>query len=144
MVFQHLCPKSQIKSPLQSPLSTKRSSFFSAPNWRPSTTTLTLLRVQKLTCNSPAMRGGYVALAVALLLVATADGGEVLNGAKLSGIIIPGFASTQLRAWSILDCPYSPLDFNPLDLVWLDTTKVMRISYCFTCSVSIILIQSSH
>lgn len=43
---------------------------------------------------------------------------------KLSGIIIPGFASTQLRAWSILDCPYSPLDFNPLDLVWLDTTKV--------------------
>lgn len=42
---------------------------------------------------------------------------------KLSGIIIPGFASTQLRAWSILDCPYSPLDFNPLDLVWLDTTK---------------------
>lgn len=44
---------------------------------------------------------------------------------KLSGIIIPGFASTQLRAWSILDCPYSPLDFNPLDLVWLDTTKVI-------------------
>ena len=43
---------------------------------------------------------------------------------KLSGIIIPGFASTQLRAWSILDCPYSPLDFNPLDLVWLDSTKV--------------------
>nr|CAN69584.1 hypothetical protein VITISV_006259 [Vitis vinifera] len=36
---------------------------------------------------------------------------------KLSGIIIPGFASTQLRAWSILDCPYSPLDFNPLDLL---------------------------
>nr|GEU48158.1 phospholipid--sterol O-acyltransferase [Tanacetum cinerariifolium] len=50
----------------------------------------------------------------------------VVNGgdnSKLSGIIIPGFASTQLRAWSILDCPYSPLDFNPLDLVWLDTTK---------------------
>lgn len=43
---------------------------------------------------------------------------------KLSGIIIPGFASTQLRAWSVLDCPYSPLDFNPLDSVWLDTTKV--------------------
>lgn len=43
---------------------------------------------------------------------------------RMSGILIPGFASTQLRAWSILDCPYSPLDFNPLDLVWLDTTKV--------------------
>jgi hypothetical protein len=47
---------------------------------------------------------------------------------KLSGIIIPGLASTQLRAWSILDCPYSPLDFNPLDLVWLDTTKVGLVS----------------
>lgn len=46
---------------------------------------------------------------------------------KLSGIIIPGFASTQLRAWSILDCPYTPLDYNPLDLVWLDTTKVLVI-----------------
>ncbi|KAL0732294.1 hypothetical protein Bca4012_008503 [Brassica carinata] len=44
---------------------------------------------------------------------------------KLSGIIIPGFASTQLRAWSMLDCPYTPLDFNPLDLVWLDTTKLI-------------------
>ncbi|PKI41085.1 hypothetical protein CRG98_038613, partial [Punica granatum] len=42
---------------------------------------------------------------------------------RMSGIIIPGFACTQLRAWSILDCPYSPLDFNPLDPVWLDTTK---------------------
>lgn len=53
------------------------------------------------------------------------DGGEFGGDySKLSGIIIPGFASTQLRAWSILDCPYSPLDFNPLDLVWLDTTKV--------------------
>lgn len=54
--------------------------------------------------------------------------GEEFKGdfRKLSGIIIPGFASTQLRAWSILDCPYSPLDFNPLDLVWLDTTKVMN------------------
>ncbi|GAB2298212.1 hypothetical protein Dimus_032281, partial [Dionaea muscipula] len=51
--------------------------------------------------------------------------GEVFKEdySKLSGIIFPGFASTQLRAWSILDCPYSPLDFNPLDLVWLDTTK---------------------
>lgn len=53
------------------------------------------------------------------------DGGEFTGDhSKLSGIIIPGYASTQLRAWSILDCPFSPLDFNPLDLVWLDTTKV--------------------
>ncbi|EPS65638.1 hypothetical protein M569_09139, partial [Genlisea aurea] len=50
---------------------------------------------------------------------------------KLSGIIIPGFASTQLRAWSILDCPYSPLDFNPLDLVWLDTTKLLSAVNCW-------------
>ncbi|KAM1234443.1 hypothetical protein ACFX2I_004037 [Malus domestica] len=50
---------------------------------------------------------------------------------KLSGIIIPGLASTQLRAWSILDCPYSPLDFNPLDLVWLDTTKLLSAVNCW-------------
>ena len=56
----------------------------------------------------------------------TSVDGEEFSGdySKLTGIIIPGFASTQLRAWSFLDCPYSPLDFNPLDLVWLDTTKV--------------------
>lgn len=70
-------------------------------------------------------------VALALLLLGSlsggglADAGEISGDyAKLSGIIIPGFASTQLRAWSVLDCPYSPLDFNPLDLVWLDTTKV--------------------
>ncbi|ONH93197.1 hypothetical protein PRUPE_8G218700 [Prunus persica] len=50
---------------------------------------------------------------------------------KLSGIIIPGLASTQLRAWSILDCPYSPLDFNPLDLVWLDSTKLLSAVNCW-------------
>ncbi|XP_056172388.1 phospholipid--sterol O-acyltransferase isoform X3 [Syzygium oleosum] len=50
---------------------------------------------------------------------------------RLSGIIIPGFASAQLRAWSILDCPYSPLDFNPLDLVWLDTTKLLSAVNCW-------------
>uniref|UniRef100_A0A6P4A6P8 phospholipid--sterol O-acyltransferase isoform X1 n=1 Tax=Ziziphus jujuba TaxID=326968 RepID=A0A6P4A6P8_ZIZJJ len=50
---------------------------------------------------------------------------------KLSGIIIPGFASTQLRAWSFLDCPFSPLDFNPLDLVWLDTTKLLSAVNCW-------------
>lgn len=59
---------------------------------------------------------------------------------KLSGIIIPGFASTQLRAWSILDCPYSPLDFNPLDLVWLDTTKVPPPSLFPTTTTVIILV----
>ncbi|KMT05890.1 hypothetical protein BVRB_7g165480 [Beta vulgaris subsp. vulgaris] len=59
--------------------------------------------------------------------------GEEFKGdfRKLSGIIIPGFASTQLRAWSILDCPYSPLDFNPLDLVWLDTTKLLSAVNCW-------------
>jgi len=67
---------------------------------------------------------------LAFLAVAGGDSGQgsELDYSKLSGIIIPGFASTQLRAWSILDCPYSPLDFNPLDLVWLDTTKVQTIS----------------
>lgn len=80
------------------------------------------------------MRESHVAkLAVFFILLMAATGGKgngdnsgdlTIENAKLSGIIIPGFASTQLRAWSILDCPYSPLDFNPLDLVWLDTTKV--------------------
>ncbi|KAJ6680809.1 hypothetical protein OIU79_020326 [Salix purpurea] len=60
------------------------------------------------------------------------DGGELSGDySKLSGIIIPGFASTQLRAWSFLDCPYSPLDFNPLDLVWLDTTKLLSAVNCW-------------
>lgn len=73
------------------------------------------------------MRGRHVVFVVSMILLAA--GGNVSGEfagdySKLSGIIIPGFASTQLRAWSILDCPYSPLDFNPLDLVWLDTTKV--------------------
>jgi hypothetical protein len=64
------------------------------------------------------------AAAVAAVAVACADGGAEFDYRKLSGIIIPGFASTQLRAWSVLDCPYSPFDFNPLDSVWLDTGKV--------------------
>ncbi|KAJ4822766.1 hypothetical protein Tsubulata_004160 [Turnera subulata] len=77
-----------------------------------------------------------VALAVVVLVGglggATADGGEFgLDYSKLSGIIIPGFASTQLRAWSFLDCPYSPLDFNPLDLVWLDSTKLISAVNCW-------------
>ncbi|KAH6813752.1 phospholipid sterol acyl transferase 1 [Perilla frutescens var. frutescens] len=83
-----------------------------------------------------------VGVASFLLLLATAavpggDGAGTYDGdfsgghSKLSGIIIPGFASTQLRAWSILDCPYSPLDFNPLDLVWLDTTKLLSAVNCW-------------
>ena len=78
------------------------------------------------------MRGNlHIATILVVLLIHAAlhntpvDGGEFIGDySKLSGIIIPGFASTQLRAWSFLDCPYSPLNFNPLDLVWLDTTKV--------------------
>jgi len=90
----------------------------------------------------------FFSILLAFLAVAGGDSGQgsELDYSKLSGIIIPGFASTQLRAWSILDCPYSPLDFNPLDLVWLDTTKVRTIfiylrfstSFCIFC----IMIQS--
>lgn len=46
------------------------------------------------------------------------------HSAKLSGILIPGFGSSRLLAWSMLDCPYSPMDFHPLDPVWLDIRKV--------------------
>ncbi|KAH9287967.1 hypothetical protein KI387_032084, partial [Taxus chinensis] len=53
------------------------------------------------------------------------------HGVKLSGVIIPGFASTQLRAWAMLDCPFSPLDFHPLDSVWLDTRKVISVINCW-------------
>ncbi|KAL5561966.1 hypothetical protein UlMin_031713 [Ulmus minor] len=80
------------------------------------------------------MRGTTLLLLVAVLSTATAGvtGGEFGGDySKLSGVIIPGFASTQLRAWSILDCPYSPLDFNPLDLVWLDTTKLLSAVNCW-------------
>lgn len=82
------------------------------------------------------MRGLSLALVVLGFLqsgyVNVVDGGEFAGDySKLSGIIIPGFASTQLRAWSILDCPYSPLDFNPLDLVWLDTTKLLSAVNCW-------------
>ncbi|GER24952.1 phosphatidylcholine-sterol acyltransferase, partial [Striga asiatica] len=74
-----------------------------------------------------------LAAALLLLILTPAAGGEDSAGRleKLSGIIIPGFASTQLRAWSILDCPYSPLDFNPLDLVWLDSTKLLSAVNCW-------------
>ncbi|KAI3929467.1 hypothetical protein MKW92_035314, partial [Papaver armeniacum] len=67
------------------------------------------------------------------LFVSGEGGGGGFSGdySKLSGIIIPGYASTQLRAWSILDCPYSPLDFNPLDAVWLDSTKLLSAVNCW-------------
>ncbi|MCD7463116.1 hypothetical protein HAX54_049989 [Datura stramonium] len=80
------------------------------------------------------MRGGHVGFVISFILLAAAGNvcGEFAGDySKLSGIIIPGFASTQLRAWSILDCPYSPLDFNPLDLVWLDTTKLLSAVNCW-------------
>ncbi|KAL3328601.1 hypothetical protein AABB24_035971 [Solanum stoloniferum] len=80
------------------------------------------------------MRRGHVGFVVTFILLAVAGDlcGEFAGDySKLSGIIIPGFASTQLRAWSILDCPYSPLDFNPLDLVWLDTTKLLSAVNCW-------------
>ncbi|XP_045794128.1 phospholipid--sterol O-acyltransferase isoform X1 [Trifolium pratense] len=75
----------------------------------------------------------FFSVLLTFLAVAGGDTGEAseLDYSKLSGIIIPGFASTQLRAWSILDCPYSPLDFNPLDLVWLDTTKLLSAVNCW-------------
>ncbi|KAK3159437.1 hypothetical protein QOZ80_2AG0150090 [Eleusine coracana subsp. coracana] len=78
----------------------------------------------------------FVAAVVALATVAVAvsagaDGGADFDYRKLSGIIIPGFASTQLRAWSVLDCPYSPFDFNPLDSVWLDTGKLFSAVNCW-------------
>ena len=71
-----------------------------------------------------AVAAALAALALAAVVAEGGDGGAVFDYRKLSGIIIPGFASTQLRAWSVLDCPYSPFDFNPLDSVWLDTAKV--------------------
>ncbi|CAD6249013.1 unnamed protein product [Miscanthus lutarioriparius] len=84
-------------------------------------------------------RRGDLAVAAALLATvalaavgaAGADGGAEFDYRKLSGIIIPGFASTQLRAWSVLDCPYSPFDFNPLDSVWLDTAKLLSAVNCW-------------
>ncbi|XP_010556858.1 PREDICTED: phospholipid--sterol O-acyltransferase isoform X2 [Tarenaya hassleriana] len=88
---------------------------------------------------------------ISLLLIlsgraAAEDGGEFGGDySKVSGIIIPGFASTQLRAWSILDCPYTPLDFNPLDLVWLDSTKVISAVNCwFKCMVLDPYNQTDH
>ncbi|RAL43450.1 hypothetical protein DM860_012591 [Cuscuta australis] len=79
------------------------------------------------------MRGELAGLVILFLVLSAVNGGDEFTGdsRKLSGIIIPGFASTQLRAWSILDCPYSPLDFNPLDLVWLDSTKLLSAVNCW-------------
>ncbi|XP_019456706.1 PREDICTED: phospholipid--sterol O-acyltransferase isoform X2 [Lupinus angustifolius] len=80
----------------------------------------------------PLLRLNLLLLAAVIAVAGGAsDEFSELDYSKLSGIIIPGFASTQLRAWSILDCPYSPLDFNPLDLVWLDTTKLLSAVNCW-------------
>ncbi|XP_059433222.1 phospholipid--sterol O-acyltransferase isoform X3 [Corylus avellana] len=83
------------------------------------------------------MRARTAALPLLPVLLLLLQGPAAIGGdfggdySKLSGIIIPGYASTQLRAWSVLDCPYSPLDFNPLDLVWLDTTKLLSAVNCW-------------
>ncbi len=89
-----------------------------------------------------------VAAPLALLLLVAGTQVVVVEGAgvnkevwgsmsaKLSGIIIPGFVSSQLRAWAILDCPYTPLDFQPLDPVWLDTKKVRRTHKTLSLSLS--------
>lgn len=90
------------------------------------------------------MREPLLQFLIALLLLRAigAIGGEFVGEySKLSGIIIPGFASTQLRAWSILDCPYSPLDFNPLDLVWLDTTKVKKQTLALILSIDLWIVN---
>lgn len=107
------------------------STFFPLPHGSQTETTYSQMRGF---CPSP--------LAATLLLVllqcSVSSAGQFSgDSSKLSGIIIPGFASTQLRAWSILDCPYSPLDFNPLDLVWLDTRKVCICSFRFSFPVAL-------
>ncbi len=95
-------------------------------------------------------------LALLLLLLVAGTQVVVVEGAgvnkevwgsmstKLSGIIIPGFVSSQLRAWAILDCPYTPLGFRPLDPVWLDTKKVRRTHKTLSLSLSRIVFFSVY
>ncbi|XP_057858756.2 phospholipid--sterol O-acyltransferase isoform X2 [Cryptomeria japonica] len=69
-----------------------------------------------------------------LLLIASTPGeGETWgdNNGKLSGVTIQSLSSTQLRAWAMLDCPFSCLNFHPLDSVWLDTRKVISVVNCW-------------
>ncbi|CAM6094433.1 unnamed protein product [Calypogeia fissa] len=67
------------------------------------------------------------------------------GASKLSGLIIPGFASTRLRAWTLLDCPYSPLNFSPLDPVWVDVRKVLSVLNCWLkCMVLDPVTQADH
>jgi hypothetical protein len=101
--------------------------------------------------NSKSVTASFTVIAVFFLIcggrTAVEDETEFHGDySKLSGIIIPGFASTQLRAWSILDCPYTPLDFNPLDLVWLDTTKVRDLHFLRSlfCRSSHLLMNSKR
>lgn len=77
---------------------------------------------------------GWMTVVLAASMGVGIEGAGVNKGvwgpnAQLSGVIIPGFASSRLRAWAILDCPFSPLDFRPLDPVWLDTKKVTLASH---------------
>lgn len=86
------------------------------------------------------VRGFLAGVALALLLSVAASRVEAAGvdkriwgagAGKLSGLIIPGFASTRLRAWTLLDCPYSPLNFSPLDPVWVDVRKVLSVVNCW-------------
>ncbi|KAJ7542634.1 hypothetical protein O6H91_09G004300 [Diphasiastrum complanatum] len=50
---------------------------------------------------------------------------------RFSNVIIPGFGSVRLRSWSLLDCPFSPLNIYPLDSIWVDTSKVLSVPNCW-------------
>eukprot|EP01018_Ginkgo_biloba_P030470 Gb_39969 [translate_table: standard] len=84
----------------------------------------------KMTCPFANLFCAVLILGAAQATLVKGDGWAD-HSAKLSGVIIPGFASTQLRAWAMLDCPFSPLDFHPLDSVWLDTRKVISVVNCW-------------
>ncbi|KAI5084356.1 hypothetical protein GOP47_0000525 [Adiantum capillus-veneris] len=73
----------------------------------------------------------FMSSAAALAQGAEAEAESAAAELKISAIIIPGFASSQLRAWALLDCPFSPLDFKPLDSVWLDSRKVISVTNCW-------------
>lgn len=85
------------------------------------------------------------ALALGLDGAGVPKGGWGSPSIPVSGVIIPGFASSRLRAWALLDCPYSPLDFRPLDPVWLDTKKVLSVLNCWLkCMLLDPVTQADH
>lgn len=90
------------------------------------TTTLLLLLLTPRPLPLPLPLGFFFAAAAG-----APKGGWASPSIPVSGVIIPGFASSRLRAWALLDCPYSPLDFRPLDPVWLDTKKVLIFFWFF-------------